>query len=44
MGFNGIEEILNHPWLRGFTWAKLLNKEIRSLYVPGVILYFIIEH
>ncbi|CAK65886.1 unnamed protein product (macronuclear) [Paramecium tetraurelia] len=37
LGFNGIDEILNHSWLHNFPWGKLLNKEIRSLYVPGSI-------
>lgn len=44
MGFNGIDEIFNHPWLHNFPWGKLLNKEIRSLYIPGVKEYYYIEY
>lgn len=36
MGFSGIEEIIHHSWLKNFPWSKLLNKEIKSIYIPGV--------
>ncbi|CAD8052323.1 unnamed protein product [Paramecium primaurelia] len=37
LGFGGIEEIIHHSWLKGVQWAKLLNKEMKSLYIPGSI-------
>ncbi|KAM3134942.1 hypothetical protein pb186bvf_012942 [Paramecium bursaria] len=37
LGANGIDEIVNHPWLKGYPWGKLLNKDIKSLYIPGSI-------
>jgi hypothetical protein len=36
LGANGIEEILHHPWLKGFPWDDLLKKKLNALYVPGV--------
>ncbi|CAD8048911.1 unnamed protein product [Paramecium primaurelia] len=37
LGFEGIEEIIHHQWLKGVQWAKLLNKDMKSLYIPGSI-------
>ncbi|CAD8060562.1 unnamed protein product [Paramecium sonneborni] len=37
LGFSGIEEIIHHQWLKGVQWTKLLNKEMKSLYIPGSI-------
>jgi hypothetical protein len=36
LGFNGPEEVKNHPWLKNFPWSKLLNKEIEAPYLPIV--------
>lgn len=30
LGFNGIEEIKNHPWLEDIEWEKLLSKSLKS--------------
>ena len=35
LGFNDIEEIKNHPWLRDVNWDKIYNKEVRCPYKPG---------
>lgn len=40
LGANGIEEILHHPWLKGFPWDDLLKKKLNALYVPGVTMIF----
>ncbi|CAK81785.1 unnamed protein product (macronuclear) [Paramecium tetraurelia] len=37
LGNNGIEEIFEHQWLKGYPWGKLINREIKSQYVPGSI-------
>ncbi|CAD8140929.1 unnamed protein product [Paramecium octaurelia] len=37
LGFAGIEEVIHHSWLKGVQWTKLLNKEMKSLYIPGCI-------
>ncbi|CAK67105.1 unnamed protein product (macronuclear) [Paramecium tetraurelia] len=37
LGANGIEEILHHPWLKGFPWDDLLKKKLTALYTPGSV-------
>lgn len=37
LGFNGPEEVKNHPWLKNFPWQKLQNKEIEAAYIPQTI-------
>ncbi|CAK60256.1 unnamed protein product (macronuclear) [Paramecium tetraurelia] len=37
LGSNGIEEILHHPWLKGYPWDDLLKKKVQALYVPGAV-------
>lgn len=49
LGVNGPEEVKDHPWLKDFTWNKLLNKEFEPPYVPNVIqnkifLYFFVQN
>ena len=34
MGFLGISELKNHPWLLGLNWEKLRSKEIESPFIP----------
>jgi serine/threonine kinase 32 len=34
LGFNGIGEIKNHPWLTGLNWEKLKSKDIESPFIP----------
>ena len=34
LGFNGIAELKNHPWLLGLNWEKLRSKEIESPFIP----------
>jgi hypothetical protein len=43
LGANGIEEIMNHPWLSDFNWESLENKQIKAPFVPNVtfIFYFL---
>lgn len=31
----GIDEIKNHPWCRGYPWAKLLRKQVKPPFVPN---------
>ena len=34
LGNNGAEEIKNHPWFDKVNWNALLNKSIKSPFVP----------
>ena len=36
LGANGIEEILNHPWLADFNWDALENKRLTAPFTPNV--------
>ena len=36
LGYSGIGEIKNHPWLRSIDWLKLYKKEIHPPFMPGV--------
>lgn len=34
LGFNGIQQIKDHPWLNGLNWDKLRSKDIESPFIP----------
>lgn len=34
LGWNGIEEIKNHPWLADVDWRAIKEKSLRSPYIP----------
>ena len=34
LGYSGIREIKNHPWMKDINWELLKNKKIRSPYIP----------
>jgi hypothetical protein len=34
LGINGILEIKEHPWFKGFHWDKLLAKQISAPFIP----------
>ena len=34
LGYNGIEEIKNHPWMRDIDWEELLKKNIEAPFIP----------
>jgi len=34
LGYNGPDEVKNHPWFKGVVWERLFNKEIISPYIP----------
>lgn len=34
LGYNGIEEIKNHPWMASVDWKKMIKKQIQAPYVP----------
>ena len=36
LGFNGIQELVNHPWFAGFDWQTLNDKKIKPSFVPNV--------
>lgn len=36
LGYGGIKEIKEHPWLRELPWKKLYNKQLESPFVPNV--------
>lgn len=36
LGFNGISEVMNHPWFKGFRWDKLKRKELEPPFTPNV--------
>lgn len=37
LGWNGIDEIKHHPWLKGFAWNKLLQRQLAAPFVPKKI-------
>lgn len=37
LGASGFDDVRKHPWLKNVDWNKLLRKEIKSPYVPIVI-------
>ena len=34
LGFNGIEELMSHPWLSDIDWGKMLSKKYPSPFMP----------
>ena len=34
LGKDTINEVINHPWLRGLDWAKIKNKSLKAYYIP----------
>ena len=34
LGRDGISELINHPWLRGFDWEELKKKYMKAHYIP----------
>ena len=34
LGRNSISEVINHPWLSGFDWEGLKEKNLRAYYIP----------
>jgi serine/threonine protein kinase len=34
LGRDGISELINHPWLQGFDWEGLKQKNLRAYYIP----------
>ena len=36
LGANGVEEIMEHPFLESLDWDKLYNKNVRPPYIPKV--------
>ncbi|KAM3141634.1 hypothetical protein pb186bvf_006239 [Paramecium bursaria] len=35
LGFSGSHELRQHSWFKNFPWNKLLNKELKSPYLPN---------
>lgn len=33
LGFRGIEEIKQHPWLNNIYWKELANKKLKSPFI-----------
>ena len=34
LGRNGIKEVINHSWLKGFDWEKMKDKSLQAYYIP----------
>ena len=34
LGYNGVEEIKNHPWMKGIDWELLFEKKIEAPFIP----------
>ena len=34
LGYNGVKEIKDHPWMNGIDWELLIQKKIEAPYVP----------
>ena len=43
LGYNGIEELKGHPWMKSINWTKLSNKQLKPPFVPGVSYFLIPE-
>ena len=37
LGFNGVEEVKEHPWFKKIDWQKLENKKIAAPFLPASI-------
>lgn len=37
LGYNGIEEIMNHPWFQEINWEDLYNKKVKSDLLINVL-------
>lgn len=35
LGLNGPDEVRNHPWFKGFSWAKLESREMEAPFIPS---------
>ena len=36
LGKNGINEVINHPWLKGFDWEELKKKNLEAFFIPKI--------
>ena len=34
LGFNGVKEIKNHPWMNDINWELLMEKKLEAPYIP----------
>ena len=34
LGFNGVKEIKDHPWMRDIDWELLMKKKVEAPYIP----------
>ena len=37
LGFNGVKEIKEHPWMSGINWELLKEKKIEAPYIPSSV-------
>ena len=35
LGYNGVEEIKNHPWMKDIDWDLLFTKKIKAPFIPS---------
>lgn len=35
LGYNGPEEIKEHPWFKGTNWVQMLNKQLVASFIPN---------
>ena len=35
---NGVTEIKDHPWFRGFPWGQLMKKNVHATFIPKNVL------
>ena len=36
LGFNGAQEIMEHPWMKNFDWQKLLALQMKAPFIPNL--------
>lgn len=36
LGINGIEELKQHDWFKGFNWDKMKKKQIKPSFIPNI--------
>lgn len=34
LGYNGVEEVMSHPWLQDINWNKMLAKKYPAPFMP----------
>jgi len=36
LGKDGIKEVINHPWMKGFDWEEMKEKKLEAFFIPKI--------